>query len=860
MNEKLNALLRIGELQLKAGTLMIHSEAVKRSGDWNKAHVVYQDYIATQQSLMAAALDHNEKFPDSPYEIPPIANTLVNALMVGADIVQSLGRRKEAEGLRQEALRTSRTHLGREGTAETERSRAASLTLEGRFNEAIVALMGTRDLIMEKNDLLELTRVTIDLADVLQWLGDFTRAKEEILHAETLIEPLLAEGAPSQKDVLSGLLSDFSSIMAGQGDPGSAMQNMQLYRASTEVTYYHGLISRALGEWDEAERCMNKVLPEYRKLGAGESIEYQLAMINVGRGQHREALEQLGRLGPVFETGAFRPKKGILQRAQAECLFALGEASDALRLLDESVEDLTQTHFDPDGLWHSQWCRARVLAAEGKRDLCLKSLEDTVETINSLRRAPLGFRLDSTFLEDKLEVFSTAVEETMKADDLKSCCVFMDSIKSRTLSAVLSIPASTNGPASGPESELEELTRQLDVMEYQAYREGWNTQRKTAHRDMLAKRANLLERIRISDPRWRTLTEPVELDFDGLLDSLARRGQAALSLYFADERIHAVLLIDGELLGDTLDLSRDTIKKLKDYVRNLQKRSVDVFKHDLSAEFSVMAEHLIPPALLAKAVTAKSLVVVPHGGLHLVPWSGLLHGDKRLFEFLPVGVLPNLGPLLRQDEAAKPASVALVGLTHYGDAGRLDDLPSAGEEIEAIAKVYDGQRIIGKLLDREATEASFWKLAKGVRGAGNVLHMSCHGVIVPNEPMSSGLLLDGSKLDAAEVARGGLGFDEVVLSACSTGWRPTEVEDVLLSSDEILGIPGGFLESGVGSVLVSIPKSEGKTARDLTVHYHERRVAGESPLFAFRSAQMHMLKQDGAKPALWIGFTLYGCR
>ena len=159
-----------------------------------------------------------------------------------------------------------------------------------------------------------------------------------------------------------------------------------------------------------------------------------------------------------------------------------------------------------------------------------------------------------------------------------------------------------------------------------------------------------------------------------------------------------------------------------------------------------------------------------------------------------------------------------------------------------------------------ATEGNFWKLARDVHGTGNVLHMSCHGVIVPSEPLSSGLLLYDSKVDAAEVARAGLQFDEVVLSACWTGWRPTEVEDVVLSSDEILSIPGGFLESKASSVLVSIPMGEGKTARDLTSHYHEKRVAGESPLFAYRNAQLHMLNQDGVKPALWIGFTLYGCQ
>jgi CHAT domain-containing protein len=166
--------------------------------------------------------------------------------------------------------------------------------------------------------------------------------------------------------------------------------------------------------------------------------------------------------------------------------------------------------------------------------------------------------------------------------------------------------------------------------------------------------------------------------------------------------------------------------------------------------------------------------------------------------------------------------------------------------------------VTAPLLDGAATENAFWNMARGVTGRGNVLHMSCHGTIVPNEPMSSGLLLYDSKVDAAEVARAALPFDEVVLSACSTGWRPAEVGDLVLDADEILGIPAGFLESGVNSVLVSISKAEGKAARALTTHYHRQRVAGNSPLFAFQSAQKYLLAQ-GVPPGTWLGFTLYGC-
>ncbi|UCD57689.1 MAG: CHAT domain-containing protein [Candidatus Hydrogenedentota bacterium] len=860
MDEKLKALLKMWQLQTEAADLFIQAEAAKASGDYETARPIYDDYIAKSKAYLQAALDFNNQFPESPYDIVPIAQPLVNAMMVQADVVQAIGDREAAKVLRKEAIEISRAHLDRTGSADTERSLAGALTLEGRFNEAIVALLRARDVFMEQNDQLTVARVTIDLADILQWLGDYRRAKEEIEHAQMIVEPVLEGKQPTQSDVLSGLMSSISSIMSDQGDSGEAMRATQLYRAATEVTYYHGLISRALEEWDEAERCMNEVLPEYQKLGSGEAIEYQLAQIKIGRGQVREGLEQSRLIEHQFYQGAFRPKLGVLQRLQAECLHALGQTAEARRLVEESIADLTEVYFDPDALWRSQWLRAQIGVGECDTEQAVGYFQDAIETINLLRRAPLGYRLDSTFLENKKEIYSEAIQRTLAAEAVLDCCRFMESLKSRTLTAVLSVPKSGAAVDSDLESQLDETTRQLDAMEYQGYREGWSRDRRLTHRDLLQKRADLLERIRISDPRWRTFTEPVQVDFNELLELLSRRSQAALMLHCEPPDLNAVLLFDGQAKGEQMRIPEQTLESLADYAKNFQNSNYDPFKHDFSVEYGVAASDLIPSSLLREAVKAESLVVIPHGQLHLLPWGGLVHENRRLFEQLPVGILPNLSILSAVSGPITPQQVALVGVPSYQGMDAVGDLPSARKEIEDIVSVYQAAdiEILNPLLDEAATEAAFWKLADSISGDGNVLHMSCHGTIVPNEPMNSGMLLFDSKVDAAEVARARLPFDEVVLSACSTGWRPTQVKDVVLTADEILGIPAGFLESGASAVLVSIPKAEGQAARALTTHYHERRVAGDSPLCAFKSAQEHLLKQ-GVAAGAWVGFTLYGC-
>lgn len=81
-----------------------------------------------------------------------------------------------------------------------------------------------------------------------------------------------------------------------------------------------------------------------------------------------------------------------------------------------------------------------------------------------------------------------------------------------------------------------------------------------------------------------------------------------------------------------------------------------------------------------------------------------------------------------------------------------------------------------------------------------------------------------------------------------------------LSGDDILGLPGAFLEAGIRSVLVSIPRAhDDATLRFMTI-YHENRAEGMLPLIALRETQKTMLSGSEHPPYLWMGFTVYGCQ
>src|SRR5260370_42550266 len=96
-----------------------------------------------------------------------------------------------------------------------------------------MALMDARDVVLESGDTLGMARIAIDLADILDWLGDFRRAKDELDHAASAIDPFLGNRGVTEQDVFAGVLSSISSIMAGGGGSGGGGAKSKHYQSST---------------------------------------------------------------------------------------------------------------------------------------------------------------------------------------------------------------------------------------------------------------------------------------------------------------------------------------------------------------------------------------------------------------------------------------------------------------------------------------------------------------------------------------------------------------------------------------------------------------------------------------------------
>jgi tetratricopeptide (TPR) repeat protein len=547
---KLALLTAMAEADSQAGRLFQRVEELERQGDLHAEAEVYSQLLLSLQRHLALSIQHNAVYPDA-VDLVPIAQRLVNAMLRQASTLQTLGERARSSELMTAALALSKQHLSPLRAADTERSTASLLTLDARYNQALSALASARDTFRAAGATLKYAHATLDLVDLLHWLGDLERAQVELGQVLAAVAPLVVGGLPTMQSVESATARAMEEITEGRGDGRAAEDAFELYEVYSLCDFYEGLICRDLGQYDEAERAFKRALDGLGALSPdeGTAIEAQLAIIKVRTARFADGLADLERLKPrLLASEMLRARLPSLLTSEAEAQLGLGQPGQALELIDEARAE-SGDRVDPDQLWKTEWIAGRILEALGRPDDALAAYMRGAAAVNGMRIAPLGYRLDSTFLRDKSAVFEAGIRLAARLGDARRCSELVEMVKSRMLTATLSIPRDDADPVAeqdGPSRRMDEISRELDSLEYSWFKGTIAADEVGLRRDrLLAERTDLLERIAYSDPRWRAITKPVPFDSDAVARSLAERDMAALSLYVLPDAIVSLLLADG---------------------------------------------------------------------------------------------------------------------------------------------------------------------------------------------------------------------------------------------------------------------------------------------------------------------------
>lgn len=271
---------------------------------------------------------------------------------------------------------------------------------------------------------------------------------------------------------------------------------------------------------------------------------------------------------------------------------------------------------------------------------------------------------------------------------------------------------------------------------------------------------------------------------------------------------------------------------------------------------------------------SSSLVVIPDGSLHLVPFGALMDEQGAYVESrLTVSAAPSATIYYTLRTAAKRAtpSKPFLGVAYSATgagqptvknrdmadlrAANLKPLQFGREEISEAAKAMGPGSVT--LEGGGSSEAA---LKSQPLGDFKVLHFAAHGVSSESEPDRAALVLlpgrdtEDGLWQAREIQRTRLNADVVVLSACETG------SGRLQGQEGVMNLARSFLTAGAKSVVASLWSVDDRSTATLMEAFYTHLAQGVTVSDALRQAQLDFIRTYGekAKPYLWAGFEVIG--
>jgi len=286
-----------------------------------------------------------------------------------------------------------------------------------------------------------------------------------------------------------------------------------------------------------------------------------------------------------------------------------------------------------------------------------------------------------------------------------------------------------------------------------------------------------------------------------------------------DRRLHAVTVRRSGVRFHDLALVAE-VEQERQYLmfalrRLLRPKSRMSAESVVSSTAARLDDLLLAPLRLPADV---SVVVVPTGELHGLPWASLPSLAGRPTTVAPSAALW-LGEGLAGGEAGAEADagrgrVALV-------AG--PSLPGADAEVRELATLYPGATV---LTGERATAA-------GVLAAlerADLVHLAAHGSFRADSPLFSSVMLADGPLTVYDLERLSRAPAVVVLSACEAA--VAAVHD----GDELLGTAAALLSLGVHSVIAPLLPVPDHATTAVMVALHHLLLAGCRPAEALAAA------------------------
>jgi CHAT domain-containing protein len=259
------------------------------------------------------------------------------------------------------------------------------------------------------------------------------------------------------------------------------------------------------------------------------------------------------------------------------------------------------------------------------------------------------------------------------------------------------------------------------------------------------------------------------------------------------------------------------------------------------------------------------LVVVPDKWLHFVPFAALFDAGRGRFlaQAVEIDIAPSLqlyaqaARRYQELQTETAPSVVAVGNPAFDKRvyASLPALPGAEREASGVARQYAHARLlVGSAATRHALIAS----AK----ASDVVHFAGHGIVTPEAPLQSQLVLAPDPTDGSAGALYAKDLFEIslprtrlaILSGCHTA------SGELSDTEGASSLARALFAAGVPAVIASLWAVDDDKTEEFFSAFHTELRRDQNPAAALRRTQLRWLAQGQAwrSISVWAAFQLFG--
>ncbi len=316
-----------------------------------------------------------------------------------------------------------------------------------------------------------------------------------------------------------------------------------------------------------------------------------------------------------------------------------------------------------------------------------------------------------------------------------------------------------------------------------------------------AVRRRVLHTSAVAQPRRLTGRASVGRDLDRV---------QLIEVIDLDEQLYVLVVRNGRAELVEVGPTAAAERALEHTLFSLRRASRNRRAHDHPAQGTTDLEQVgarLERVLLGSSTSAlgpETVVIVPTGRLHAIPWAMLPSLRDRDFT-----VAPSASTYVRARDTV-PASerVVLVGGPN---------LSTGADEVLALAQRYPDAIVLTH------GEATVERVLAAADGAG-LVHIAAHGTFRADSPSFSALELDDGPLTVYDLEGLHRAPHHVVLSSCDSAVGAPS------GADELLGIVTALISLGSAGVLASVVRVDDPSTVPLMVdlHHHLRQGAGLS--------------------------------